>query len=58
MKTKWQKFTCGQSIGCESGLVSHDCSRQRSYFLKWAMGEISGFLKENGEDHICILERF
>lgn len=34
------------------------CSRQWSYFLKWAMGEISGFLKGNGDDHICILERF
>ena len=22
------------------------------------MGEISGFLKGNGDDHICILERF
>lgn len=24
MKTKWQKFTCGQSIEYESGLVSHE----------------------------------
>lgn len=24
METKWQEFNCGQSVGCEWGLVSHE----------------------------------